>query len=270
MFSPPPGNFLRGPLFILGPLLLPPPPPPRTPRRRSLDLTSCRLCIFARQCTICTNVNYPSRTVCNSKNCGAPKPADAYGGISADPYGSILGGQPNQFALLAAVQQQTMYGAGGYGSPQGALNFNGGGTGNPPGSWHCPKCNNLNWSMRTSCNRKGCDEPKPAELPFMMQAAPTMRVPDTPDGSWVCPTCANVNWPQRTHCNKSNCSTPRPDDLPSGGSLAPYQAAISTPNSHSQRDPPEGSWTCPTCANINWPQRTHCNKSGCTTPRPSA
>ena len=36
----------------------------------------------------------------------------------------------------------------------------------------------------------------------------------------------------------------------------------------STADVPAGSWTCPSCNNVNWPRRTHCNKSGCGLPRP--
>ncbi|DAC23294.1 MAG TPA: hypothetical protein HA345_04125, partial [Candidatus Thalassarchaeaceae archaeon] len=30
-----------------------------------------------------------------------------------------------------------------------------------PGDWMCPKCNNHNFASKTSCNRTGCEEPKP-------------------------------------------------------------------------------------------------------------
>lgn len=32
-------------------------------------------------------------------------------------------------------------------------------------------------------------------------------------------------------------------------------------------DPPVGSWTCSACGNINWPQRTMCNRKNCGLPR---
>lgn len=32
-------------------------------------------------------------------------------------------------------------------------------------------------------------------------------------------------------------------------------------------DHPEGSWVCRSCQNVNWPRRTHCNKTGCNMPK---
>ena len=37
---------------------------------------------------------------------------------------------------------------------------------------------------------------------------------------------------------------------------------------HGGAGDPEGSWTCPGCANLNWPKRTSCNR--CRVPKPGA
>jgi len=54
------------------------------------------------------------------------------------------------------------------------------------GNWACPKCENINFGVRTECN----------------------LCKTQPDGKWVCPGCKNVNFPHREECNR--CKVPRP------------------------------------------------------------
>eukprot|EP01007_Sphenomonas_quadrangularis_P001706 NODE_2756_length_545_cov_190.610887_g2372_i0.p3 GENE.NODE_2756_length_545_cov_190.610887_g2372_i0~~NODE_2756_length_545_cov_190.610887_g2372_i0.p3 ORF type:complete len:63 (-),score=1.70 NODE_2756_length_545_cov_190.610887_g2372_i0:236-424(-) len=31
----------------------------------------------------------------------------------------------------------------------------------PEGSWRCPRCGNVNWPVRATCNKRFCGEPMP-------------------------------------------------------------------------------------------------------------
>jgi len=83
-----------------------------------------------------------------------------------------------------------------------------------------------------------------------------------PDGSWVCLSCQNTNFPQRTTCNAKNCGRQRHEV--DGG--PPQAQAVDIRPQGRGSDPP-GSWGCHACGNVNWPQRTTCNKKGCGLPR---
>jgi len=125
-------------------------------------------------CPGCNNINWPRRTTCNKKECGQPKPINAQAPPAAP--GSYQGVDPFAVAGVAAYGG----GAGGYApSYAAAANPYGGyadplaglfaapappprsGGGNPDGSWPCPKCGNVNWPLRTVCNKKECQTPRP-------------------------------------------------------------------------------------------------------------
>lgn len=132
---------------------------------------------------------------------GGAGPYGAMGGMGgAGAYGA-MGGMGGAYPGMI----DPLFGMGGMGGMGG-----GGGSKHPPGSWACPKCNNVNWPKRTTCNSQGCDTAKPADAG--MGAA--MGVPQGqgihPEGSWECAVCQNINWPKRTVCNKAGCETPRP------------------------------------------------------------
>jgi uncharacterized OB-fold protein len=92
------------------------------------------------------------------------------------------------------------------------------------------------------------------------------------DGNWKCPQCANVNFGTRMQCNR--CQLPKPSDHelaeraqaaavgranPTAGNVAPHH-----------RGPVEGqdgNWKCLSCSNVNFANRTHCNRCGI--PKPS-
>ena len=85
----------------------------------------------------------------------------------------------------------------------------------PAGSWVCPSCNNVNWPLRTTCNRKGCLQPRPGppigSVPLQQeQLRQQQQHQQAPEGSWTCLACNNVNWPLRTVCNNRLCKQPRP------------------------------------------------------------
>ncbi|CAI5976066.1 unnamed protein product [Closterium sp. NIES-65] len=98
----------------------------------------------------------------------------------------------------------------------------GGPEGSGEGDWVCFKCGNTNFSFRTHCNMRKCNEPRPPATPlpptlYVHPAAPAPlpshppRVQAAaPDGSWACSECGNVNYPFRSHCNRRHCGRPRP------------------------------------------------------------
>lgn len=133
----------------------------------------------------------------------------------------------------------------------------------PEGSWVCSGCKNVNWPMRTSCNNKKCGLARE----YADDGPPCPKADKAPDGSWICSMCSNINWPLRSSCNNKKCGLPR--EQVDGG--APPNAGKGGSKGHSAGaggGDPDGSWSCPTCGNVNWPLRSACNKKGCSTPRP--
>eukprot|EP00930_Biecheleria_cincta_P022333 TRINITY_DN16310_c0_g2_i2.p1 TRINITY_DN16310_c0_g2~~TRINITY_DN16310_c0_g2_i2.p1 ORF type:complete len:366 (+),score=29.29 TRINITY_DN16310_c0_g2_i2:50-1147(+) len=215
-------------------------------------------------CAGCENVNWPLRTSC--KKCNASREV-ADGGsppVNSNNSAQAFSGRSSGPAAMLAR----------------SFNSNAGGGQNPPGSWLCTGCENVNWPMRTSCKKchankelvdggappqSGHAHPYQAlERAFESFAGPSGILAASslnfnaggggnPPGSWTCNSCTNVNWPMRTQCKK--CSAPKP-----GG------GATSSPKGG--RAAPEGSWTCAVCANVNWPLRTICNNTACRTPKP--
>ncbi|KAG5008122.1 hypothetical protein JHK82_026055 [Glycine max] len=65
----------------------------------------------------------------------------------------------------------------------------GGPDGLSEGDWICPRCDNVNFAFRTTCNIKHCGAVKPSS-----------NKPNTaviPEGSWTCEKCGNLNYPFR-------------------------------------------------------------------------
>lgn len=140
----------------------------------------------------------------------------------------------------------------------------------PPGSWTCSQCGNVNWPTRSTCNgkrggalcalpREQCEGPRE-----VAKSSP-------PPGSWLCSACGNVNWPIRTTCNGKNCARMR-EEVDGGAPklptvVAPSATMPSQSSSQSSQSsapsPPDGSWICHACQNVNWPTRTHCNRRTC-------
>ncbi|KAK7394560.1 hypothetical protein VNO78_15091 [Psophocarpus tetragonolobus] len=75
----------------------------------------------------------------------------------------------------------------------------GGPDGLSEGDWICPKCDNVNFSFRTTCNIKHCGAAKPSSN------QPNTKV--IPEGSWICTKCGNLNYPFRSVCNRKDCRT---------------------------------------------------------------
>lgn len=215
------------------------------------------------KCASCGNVNFPTRDTCNAKNCGLSR-AECDGGPATGPADKRDSGPP------------------------------------PEGSWVCNMCQNINWPTRETCNRKACGaaryladggSPTPgAKQPpkgftpsavqgmsspmFGMQGMQGMQAmmgggggrgggggggkPEPPEGSWVCSSCQNINWPTRDTCNAKDCGQPR--SVCDAGPPAPGQRQRGGKGGGT---PPEGSWVCSMCQNVNWPTRDTCNGKTC-------
>ncbi|XP_064934796.1 ranBP2-type zinc finger protein At1g67325 isoform X1 [Musa acuminata AAA Group] len=74
------------------------------------------------------------------------------------------------------------------------------------GDWKCPKCDNINFAFRTTCNMKKCGAPRPASASNRVDK----DVPGAPEGSWTCPKCNNLNYPFRNVCNRKGCGSEKP------------------------------------------------------------
>jgi hypothetical protein len=108
-------------------------------------------------CPSCSNVNWPKRTTCNGKFCSAARPdmvapsagmvapSGGYGGAMAS---SASGGYG---AATTDATMGTQYGGSNYAAHVAAGEH-------PEGSWVCPKCQNVNWPKRSTCNGKQCGE----------------------------------------------------------------------------------------------------------------
>lgn len=131
----------------------------------------------------------------------------------------------------------------------------------PEGSWVCTSCSNVNYPLRTTCNGSSCGLLKEdVDGGPPLQATPAGA--ENPEGSWVCSGCKNVNFPLRTICNKKSCGLPR--DQADSGPPAPPAKTWTDPT---QKTGYVGSWTCRKCSNVNYPNRTVCNRRSCGEPR---
>lgn len=193
-------------------------------------------------CTGCQNTNWPLRTSC--KKCSASR--EFVDGGAPPP--------PTLSSNLQAFQRSNVPAAAMLPS---SFNSNTGGGQNPPGSWICSGCQNVNWPLRTSCKKCSASRelvdsdaslhssnPQAFQRSSVRAAAPMPSNAVHPPGSWTCNSCGNTNWPLRTQCKK--CAAPKQDD-----------------GAESSNAAPAGSWACPACSNVNWPLRTFCNKKGC-------
>ncbi|XP_072958679.1 ranBP2-type zinc finger protein At1g67325-like [Typha angustifolia] len=85
----------------------------------------------------------------------------------------------------------------------------GGPDGLSEGDWICPKCDNVNFKFRTTCNMKKCGTPRPTSAANRGSSS-NKDYSDAPEGSWSCTKCNNLNYPFRTVCNRKGCGSDRP------------------------------------------------------------
>ncbi|XP_068634655.1 ranBP2-type zinc finger protein At1g67325-like isoform X2 [Aristolochia californica] len=83
----------------------------------------------------------------------------------------------------------------------------GGPDGLSEGDWICPKCDNVNFAFRTTCNMKKCGAPKPT---VGSNSSSGNKDSSAPEGSWTCIKCGNLNYPFRTVCNRKGCTNEKP------------------------------------------------------------
>jgi len=140
------------------------------------------------------------------------------------------------------------------------------GSGDPPGSWACPGCRNVNWPRRTVCNK--CNLPKPAGMdaagmgvmgmPAMAAPMPAMAPPGTAVTN-IQP--AQVQLQIQAMQQRMQMQQMQGSQMAAGG-YGGYGGGMGMQQNH-QPHPgqhPPGSWTCGACANVNWPRRTSCNR----------
>merc|ERR1719498_1324280 len=100
-----------------------------------------------------------------------------------------------------------------------------------PGAWTCPHCGNLNYAGRAFCNAKSCGRPAPYNA----------HASYAPAGYGYAPS--------------AYCPPARAGASPYGYATVPVYASPLGAGGKVQRPPPEGSWECTACHNINWPTR---------------
>eukprot|EP00249_Psilotum_nudum_P006075 c19441_g1_i2 orf=207-1022(+) len=131
---------------------------------------------------------------------------------SYGPLGAVVGGPAygvapivDGYGMAINMGQPQMPGSRSlmYADENGIRKRRGGPDGSSEGDWICPKCGNVNFAFRETCNMRKCGASKPTE--------PTSRTEGPPPaGSWKCEQCGNVNYPFRTKCNRKNCGADRP------------------------------------------------------------
>jgi len=133
------------------------------------------------------------------------------------------------------------------------------------GNWACPTCQNVNYGVRTACNR--CQMPKPVPGAVAPPAAAQCGGRKGPvagvDGNWACSACGNVNFAVRDACNM--CQRPKQMVAPAFPPAPPAGAAKAA-----GRGPVagvDGNWGCTFCGNVNFAIRQACNR--CQGPRPA-
>jgi len=190
-------------------------------------------------CEACGNINFALRTQCN--RCQAPKPDDDFAGGELSNYGGGMAHAP-------PPRQQS--------SPRGAP------VAGENGNWQCLACGNINFAVRTACNR--CHAPKPQERPQAGRGGPPVA---GVGGNWVCSSCQNVNLGWRDTCNR--CGAPRnfaETPLPHHGGGGGIVLSKGSGKGKAPVAGVDGCWECPACGNVNFAHRDACNR--CQTPKP--
>eukprot|EP00262_Sarcandra_glabra_P019589 TRINITY_DN743_c0_g1_i1.p1 TRINITY_DN743_c0_g1~~TRINITY_DN743_c0_g1_i1.p1 ORF type:complete len:261 (-),score=32.70 TRINITY_DN743_c0_g1_i1:324-1106(-) len=93
-------------------------------------------------------------------------------------------------------------------SDQNASRKRRGGPDGSDGDWVCPKCENVNFAFRTTCNMK-CGTAKPT-FGSGRSSSGNKDSANPPEGCWTCTKCDNLNYPFRTVCNRKGCGNEKP------------------------------------------------------------
>eukprot|EP00929_Paragymnodinium_shiwhaense_P047806 TRINITY_DN24259_c0_g1_i1.p1 TRINITY_DN24259_c0_g1~~TRINITY_DN24259_c0_g1_i1.p1 ORF type:complete len:353 (+),score=42.17 TRINITY_DN24259_c0_g1_i1:105-1163(+) len=202
-------------------------------------------------CPQCGNLNFETRTTCNMRKCGAPRPGFEIRG------GPSPGAPPPPMAAGGGGGRQD--GPGWTCEKCGNHNFEGREVCNrrvcgAPGPWTCRSCNNKNYASRTHCNSRRCGLPRHAPgggggAPVGALAAQTQGISQMLQGV-------------QTGMLDVNTATQALTQLVSALAAAPATAS-KAPAAGKAGNHPEGSWVCLNCANINFPTRTTCNAKNC-------
>lgn len=258
------------------------------------------------KCTVCENVNFYYRVFCNkcqlpkseigeevhqaahnsdgynsqtypdqyanndsSTFQSAPAPAAPHG-VSSVPLPHELTGVPTEPIEMAAVQMYRQQQAASYVTTPPAQPSNytvqHDVVNNRSENWTCYNCDNLNFPLRTQCNK--CKMAKAEAV------APETRAGRAASGDrqWSCPPCGNSNYHYRLECNKCKAERP-PRTVPYNNfdNSSSYNSSSNYPSNYNQNSSypsnsnssePTCNWICNECENVNWPKRTKCNKCG--------
>eukprot|EP00929_Paragymnodinium_shiwhaense_P121337 TRINITY_DN9352_c1_g1_i1.p1 TRINITY_DN9352_c1_g1~~TRINITY_DN9352_c1_g1_i1.p1 ORF type:complete len:297 (-),score=45.08 TRINITY_DN9352_c1_g1_i1:97-987(-) len=129
-------------------------------------------------CRYCKNVNFPTRLICNGKNCGRSR-SDADGGAP-----------PKQIGIGASAPAMPVP------QPSGKLT----------GAMLTTMANAIGAMM----GNVPAATSSPVQLPTQVAGGGGRNEPV--QGSWKCGACGNVNFPTRSICAKRTCGLPRPAD----------------------------------------------------------
>jgi len=246
------------------------------PRRTSCNNKKCGAS-GPWTCPACLNRNVQGREVCNKKGCGQPRPgaAEVIAALLGMPGGNPASANMQTLNSIMAQMSTATCGT----------------TGNAPdGSWVCLGCSNINFPLRTTCNNKLClmtrDQADGGPPPVTISAAgadlTTMGMGSmAPATMGVMPSLPSLGLPAvfggSLSSSFSGVSPPPPPPPPpsSGGVFLPMTACAAAASSHhipmggtgGPKPYQEGSWTCGACQNVNFPLRKQCNNKKCSLPR---
>ncbi|CAM6075710.1 unnamed protein product [Sphagnum tenellum] len=234
-------------------------------------------------CPQCGNVNFAFRTTCNMRKCGTAKPSESTQREMGVHMGPALYGQPSASIYMGSPG----------GTPPLTLGL--------PSNYGAPILmqqrtpNNVPYDYSSSISNVTSYNPPPprpaayappgtvigggdSNLPgfknqfvlvncVLSEVGPKcLRVsPDgVSEGDWLCPKCGNSNFAFRSTCNMRKCGAAKPTEVSRHGNGPPARLLSVT-----QGPPPDGSWTCESCGNVNYPFRTKCNRRNCGADKPT-
>lgn len=138
------------------------------------------------------------------------------------------------------------------------------------GEWRCI-CGNINYATRTECGLRWCTQTRPGVESFTdaftaLAMSPAQSMPAS--ASDAVPTdplaqLLNALGAANSYHGAITAPTATPVSIENGASTRlPSASGPQTPKA-----PPEGSWRCLGCGNVNYPTRDVCNGRSCGRPR---